>query len=77
MSVANGVIGPLSIQEVRRCGLTVAELARFTSLSYNRVYKAVSGSTDHLTADELVSIRRALVLALSRNRERRGDLLAV
>lgn len=77
MSTARGVIGPLSIQEIRRCGLTVAELARFTSISYNRLYRAATGSTDHLTADELLTVRRALVLALSRNRERPGDVLAV
>jgi len=77
MSTAQGVLGPLSIQEIRRCGLTVAELARFTNLSYNRVYKAATGSTDHLTRSELLSVRRALVLALSRDRERPGDVLAV
>jgi hypothetical protein len=77
MSVAQGVLGPLSLQEIRRCGLTIAELAEFTSISYNRLYKAARGSTDHLTPSELLSVRRALVLALSRDRERSGDVLAV
>jgi hypothetical protein len=77
MSIARGVIGPLSIQEIRRCGLTVAELARFTSISYNRLYRAATGSTDHLSPNELLTVRRALVLALSRDRERSGDVLAV
>jgi hypothetical protein len=77
MPVAHGVLGPLSIQEVRRAGLTVAELARFTSISYNRLYRATTGSTDHLTISELQTVRRALVLALSRDRERPGDALAV
>jgi len=76
MSIATGVLGPISLQEIRRCGLTVAELARFTGISYGRLYRAACGATDHLTASELQSIRRALVLALSRDRQY-SDALAV
>lgn len=73
---ANGIVGPISLQEIRRCGLSVAELARFTGISYNRLYKAACGNTDHIEPDELRSIRRALALALSRDPSRPGSPLA-
>ncbi len=78
MSVsAIGIVGPISLHEIRRCGLSVAELARFTGISYNRLYKAACGNTDHMEASEILSIRRALALALSRDPSRPGSPLSM
>jgi cobalamin biosynthesis protein CobD/CbiB len=77
MSVAHGIIGPLTIKEIRRCGLTLAELSRFTSISYSRLYRACTGSTDNLEPDELHTVRRALALALSRDPSRPGSPLSM
>jgi hypothetical protein len=66
-TVASGIHGPISIREIRRSGLTVAELARLTNISYGRLYRAACGMTDHLTVTEIQTVRHAMVLALSRD----------
>jgi hypothetical protein len=77
MILTRGLIDPLTIHEVRRCGLTVADLARFTSISYSRLHRAINtGSFNHITPDELRAVRRALVLSKTRDPNFYADPLA-
>jgi alkylated DNA nucleotide flippase Atl1 len=63
VEAGQGVIGPISLREIRGAGMTIADLARATRISYWRVYRAAGGNADNLSPDEQREVRRALVIA--------------